>query len=471
MLSHRSEGLAKLLIVCQLLLAVGVFWASAAITYGFFTTEVEAFSELFWVYAGALVTGLILEAFSRNPVAMRVRLRDRNPLRFHPLALRQTLFACGALLVYLAAAKDMSISRTLLAFLFPGMYLMLLCSAYFLPRILARNVFLGIREERILVVGSAARFEKIRPWLESKKVMGFRIVGLLSDDKLEPRATGGIVHLGSIKNSEQVIEQYQPSQILLLQLAEQLEDHRSLIALADKFGLRVLILNTLQETLDHPVVHFEDEGCHFVSLRREPLENPFNRVIKRSVDIAVSAPIVLFVLPVLSALVWLIQRRQSPGPLFFFQERAGFQNDRFHLVKFRTMHAANAEAARQATSDDARVFSGGRWLRKLSLDEVPQFWNVLMGEMSVVGPRPHMVEHHALFAAQLRGYSARHFVKPGITGLAQVRGFRGEIRSEADLSNRLRSDLFYVESWTLGTDLLVIARTVWQMLFPPSTAY
>lgn len=471
MLSHRSEGLAKLLIVCQLVLAVVVFWGCSAITYGYVTTEVAAFQHLFWVYAAALVTGLILEAISRNPVAMRVRLRERNPLRFHPLALRQTLFACGALLAYLAAVKDTAISRTLLAFLFPGIHVMLLSSAYFLPRILARNVFLGIREERILVVGSAARFQKIRSWLESKSIMGFRIVGLLSDDKTDPRATGGILQLGSMKQAEQVIELHQPSQILLLQLAEQLEDHRSLIALADKYGLRVLILNTLHETLEHPVVHFEDDGCHFVSLRREPLENPFNRAIKRSIDIAVSAPIVIFVLPILSAVVWLIQRRQSPGPLFFFQERAGFQNDRFQLVKFRTMDVLAGEAARQATSDDARVFRGGRWLRKLSLDEVPQFWNVLMGEMSVVGPRPHMIEHHALFAAQLRGYRARHFVKPGITGLAQVRGFRGEIRSEADLSNRLRSDLFYVESWTLGTDLLVIARTVWQMLFPPSTAY
>jgi putative colanic acid biosynthesis UDP-glucose lipid carrier transferase len=471
MLSHRSEGLAKLLIVCQLVLAVVVFWGCAAITYGYVTTEVAAFQHLFWVYTAALLAGLILEALSRNPIAMRVRLRDRNPLRFHPVALRQTLFACGALLVYLAGVKDTTISRTLLAFLFPGMYVMLLSSGYFLPHILARNVFLGIREERILVIGSAPRFQKIRSWLESKKDMGFRIVGLLSDDKPDARSAGGIVHLGSIKEAEQVIELHQPSQILLLQLAEQLQDHRSLIALADKFGLRVLILNTLHETLDHPVVHFEDDGCHFVALRREPLENPFNRAVKRSVDIAVAAPIVMLVLPLLSALVWLLQRRQSPGPLFFFQERAGFQNDRFHLVKFRTMHALNGEAARQASCDDARVFTGGRWLRKLSLDELPQFWNVLMGEMSVVGPRPHMIEHHALFAAQLRGYSARHFVKPGITGLAQVRGFRGEIRSEADLSNRLRSDLFYLESWTLGTDLLVIARTVWQMLFPPSTAY
>jgi putative colanic acid biosynthesis UDP-glucose lipid carrier transferase len=135
------------------------------------------------------------------------------------------------------------------------------------------------------------------------------------------------------------------------------------------------------------------------------------------------------------------------------------------------MHPLNTDATRQASCDDERVFPVGRWLRKLSLDEVPQFWNVLMGEMSVVGPRPHMIEHHALFARKLRGYRARHFVKPGITGLAQVRGFRGEIRSEDDLSNRLHSDLFYVESWTLGTDVLVMLRTMWQMLFPPRTAY
>ncbi len=471
MLSHRSEGLAKLLVVCQLALTVILFWLCSVLTFNYVTAEASGFADLFWIYSAVLVGGLAAEALSRSPVGMRVRLRERNPLKFHPLALRQTLFAAGALLAYLAAVKDLTISRSLLVLFFPCLYLMLIATGCVLPRILARHIFVGIREERILVIGSLDRYERLRPWLESKTLMGFRTVGFLSDDEMDGGQIGGIPQLGAVEDVERVVEKYRPTQLILLQFTEQLKEHRYLVSVADEYGLRVLILNTLPETLDHPIVPFEDEGMHFLGLRQEPLENPFNRALKRALDVGIALPIVVLAMPFLCAIVWLLQRRQSPGPLFFLQERSGFQNERFHLIKFRTMHPANDDATRQATSDDARIFSAGRWLRKLSLDEVPQFWNVLVGEMSVVGPRPHMIEHHALFARQLRGYRARNFVKPGITGLAQVRGFRGEIRNGADLSNRLRSDLSYLESWTLGTDILVILRTAWQMLFPPRTAY
>src|SRR3569623_502909 len=145
-----------------------------------------------------------------------------------------------------------------------------------------------------------------------------------------------------------------------------------------------------------------------------------------------------------------MQRLQSPGPMFFKHTRAGLKGRTFTIYKFRTMHPQNGGEAIQASEGDARVFPFGCWLRRTSLDEVPQFLNVLRGEMSLVGPRPHLLEHNEQFARVMRNYFIRSRVKPGITGLAQVRGFRGQTRTEADIIRRVESDISYLETWSFS---------------------
>jgi lipopolysaccharide/colanic/teichoic acid biosynthesis glycosyltransferase len=193
--------------------------------------------------------------------------------------------------------------------------------------------------------------------------------------------------------------------------------------------------------------------------------------VKRGIDFALAAPIMLLLFPPLALIVWLAQRLQSPGPLFHKQTRAGIQNRRFDIYKFRTMHPANHELSRQATSEDERVYPLGKWLRKLSIDEVPQFWNVLRGDMSVVGPRPHLIEHNEQFSRLMANYQVRTFVKPGITGLAQVRGFRGEAQTSRDIQNRVACDIEYLENWNLTLECGIILRTFAQLIVPPPSAY
>jgi len=180
--------------------------------------------------------------------------------------------------------------------------------------------------------------------------------------------------------------------------------------------------------------------------------------------------VIAFILPIATALVWLLQKKQAPGPLFFRQTRSGLHNEEFIIYKFRTMYVDNPEPALQATSGDPRVFPAGRWLRRLSIDEFPQFINVLLGEMSIVGPRPHMVTHDELFSRSDQRYRVRHFVKPGITGLAQVRGLRGETRQEADVVDRTSADLHYLENWSLKLDLSIIIRTAAHVFRAPRSA-
>jgi putative colanic acid biosynthesis UDP-glucose lipid carrier transferase len=135
------------------------------------------------------------------------------------------------------------------------------------------------------------------------------------------------------------------------------------------------------------------------------------------------------------------------------------------------MRLHNQPASKQATQDDPRIYPAGRWFRRSSVDELPQFINVLKGEMSVVGPRPHLIEHNEQFARAMHNYHVRAHVKPGITGLAQVRGFRGETRSEEDVIKRVQSDIYYLENWTFGMDCRIVLATVFHVVGPPKTAY
>jgi lipopolysaccharide/colanic/teichoic acid biosynthesis glycosyltransferase len=193
--------------------------------------------------------------------------------------------------------------------------------------------------------------------------------------------------------------------------------------------------------------------------------------VKRIFDMVFSAVVVATILPSLCVVVWLLHRRQSPGPLFFKQERVGKNGVPFQVYKFRTLHVHNDDEAKQVTKDDSRVFKGGQLLRKLSIDEMPQFLNVLLGDMSVVGPRPHMEQHDCEFREIFERYGVRRYVKPGVTGLAQVKGFRGEINRPQDLRHRARLDNFYVTHWCLYMDLKIIAATGWTVIKPPKTAY
>ena len=312
------------------------------------------------------------------------------------------------------------------------------------------------------------------PWISGKSQYGVDIVGLVTDDT-EAGADLPWPIVGSISELDRLTHSTGATQVILLQMPDTISHAADIGEKCEQLGIRLLIVNDIEKNIsehfNRPVFFFEDGGVRFISLREEPLECPFNRILKRVLDIAVSLPVVTFILPILSLLVAILQRSQSPGPLFFRQRRTGIRFKTFDIFKFRTMGVHNPDHTLQATQLDPRVFAFGRWLRRLSLDELPQFINVLRGEMSVVGPRPHMVEHDIEFGKVALAYRLRSFVKPGITGLAQVQGFRGEARQPADIVDRVRYDVYYLENWSLSMDWHIIARTAWQMLHPPKTAY
>lgn len=208
-----------------------------------------------------------------------------------------------------------------------------------------------------------------------------------------------------------------------------------------------------------------------LSLRDIPLEEPVNQFFKRAFDIVFSCFVIVFLLSWLTPLLAILIKLESKGPVFFKQSRNGFNYKEFNCYKYRSMMPNEEAHLYQVTRGDQRVTKVGKFIRKTSIDELPQFFNVLFGDMSVVGPRPHMVSHTDMYAKSVDKFMVRHFVKPGITGLAQVSGFRGEVETDKDIINRVKYDIFYVENWSILFDLKIILQTIGNAIRGEDKAY
>ncbi|WP_304158172.1 undecaprenyl-phosphate glucose phosphotransferase [Mesonia mobilis] len=208
-----------------------------------------------------------------------------------------------------------------------------------------------------------------------------------------------------------------------------------------------------------------------LSLRDIPIEDPLNQFVKRIFDIILSLIVIIGLLSWLSPILALLIRLESKGPVFFRQKRNGLDYQEFYCYKYRSMRVNPNAHINQVRRDDVRITRIGKFLRKTSIDELPQFINVLLGEMSVVGPRPHMVSHTHMYAERIDKFMVRHFVKPGITGLAQTSGYRGEVETENDIINRVKYDIFYIENWSLLLDIKIIFQTVFNALKGEDKAY
>lgn len=209
--------------------------------------------------------------------------------------------------------------------------------------------------------------------------------------------------------------------------------------------------------------HFNSSNLnnfHVIKPRFEPLQNAYNRLVKRIFDIGFSMLVIVFILSWLYPLLAILIKRQSKGPVLFKQMRTGKKNEPFWCYKFRSMYLNIGDETEQAKRGDSRITPIGKFLRRTSLDEMPQFFNVLMGNMSVVGPRPHMIKHTSDYNDHINNFMVRHFVKPGITGLAQVSGLRGETKKVSDMKRRVTTDIQYVQRWSLIADIKICLLTI-----------
>ncbi len=240
---------------------------------------------------------------------------------------------------------------------------------------------------------------------------------------------------------------------------------------SEKLCIRFKFVPNLQLYLDKPTkVQFLND-LPILSLHLEPLQDIGNKVLKRCLDLFISSFVLIFVLSWLFPFLAVLIKISSKGPILFIQKRSGKNNSIFDCYKFRTMYLNKDSNTIQATKNDVRVTPIGHFLRKYNLDEFPQFYNVFRGEMSIIGPRPHMIKHTIEYSKIVKEYMTRLYLKPGITGWSQVNGLRGEITNDLQLHRRIKNDIWYLENWSIGLDLKIIYLTIYRIFKGDKYAY
>ena len=246
---------------------------------------------------------------------------------------------------------------------------------------------------------------------------------------------------------------------------------KELIDFCDKFMIRFKLVPDFRGFIFKRVNIDFFEDVPVITLREEPLRDFVNRFAKRTFDIIFSSFVIIFILSWLYPLIAILIKLSSRGPVLFKQERSGLNNEIFLCYKFRSMRLSNDSDIKQASKGDSRITRIGKFLRKSSIDEFPQFINVLIGDMSIVGPRPHMLLHTEEYSSLIKKYMVRQLVKPGITGIAQVRGYRGETKEVEDMEGRVRLDVWYIENWSLPLDINIVFLTIWNVFKGDEKAY
>jgi exopolysaccharide biosynthesis polyprenyl glycosylphosphotransferase len=469
--NNRVRGLASLHNGALLLTVIAFFW----IIHHLWESSGYELISLPWSYALAAALGVFLASFGSiesygsfmHCVGWRRLGCSVIKANFQVALIAFLVFA------FYFATKDKATSRLFLAAFIGTCWPVLVLANFSFPMIF-QNIFLpSSRKKQSVIIGDGCSLDSLSKWLERHTAQGFSFAGVFSTSRRVPEKLS-LPNLGHYSLLDEYLESNDVHQVVVVP-DEHIDRWIPLVAEnSNRHGCRVLIYNSLSSLFDSRLVFVEESGRQFFKLQNEPLESPFNRMVKRVFDIVLSIPALLFLLPPAMFFVWLLQSFQSRGPLFFRQERVGLAGRKFVIWKFRSMGhdlSGNSNEAMQATRTDARIFPAGRLMRRFSIDEFPQFLNVLKGEMSLVGPRPYLARHDYLFQRDYKAYRVRQFVKPGVTGPAQCRGLRGEFTDPELVRRRIEMDFDYVGNWSVWTDFEILLRTVVQVIFPPRSAY
>ena len=350
----------------------------------------------------------------------------------------------------------------------------ILIARYFERKVIKKYRSVGGNSRRATFIGADTELLNIYHKLNDDLTMGYRINGYYSDEDIPQEDVGKLTKLGTLQyflDNMDDPDKLEVGDELYVCLSRREKDTiRRLSRFCDHHVVRFYYVPVSVETLDIDLKRELLDDLEVFTTYENPLENPWNKLLKRTFDIVMS---IVFLIPtaLIFPFVWLIMKIQSPGPLLFKQARTGIDGKTFNCYKFRSMHV-NADADKlQATKDDPRKYPFGNFMRKANIDELPQFINVLKGDMSIVGPRPHMLAHTEQYSELIEKYMVRHFVKPGVTGWAQVTGFRGETKELWQMEGRVKRDIWYIEHWSIWLDIRIIWMTLKTMFIHDKNAY
>lgn len=373
------------------------------------------------------------------------------------------------LLIYLFFFRELSISR---------LFIISTTAIFGFGLLINRFIYLGIFNyfkhsdfliKKVLILGYNDTAKKLAQHFEQDG-LNRQILGYVEDEENISELSNYPV-LANISDTIQIAKDMEVQEIYSTITPEQNKGIYDLMYQSEEECIRFRIVPNLSIFITREV-HIEYLGeLPVLSLRREPLDDIGNRIKKRILDLIVSLLATIFILSWLMPIIGLIILIESGRPILFKQKRTGKNKKPFDCWKFRSMKSNNDADLKQATKFDERITRFGKFLRKSSIDEFPQFINVLKGEMSLVGPRPHMLKHTSDYSKVVDEYMVRQFIKPGITGWAQINGYRGEITNPEQIKMRVNKDVWYLENWTLWLDVKILFLTVYYVLKSDGNAY
>ena len=327
----------------------------------------------------------------------------------------------------------------------------------------------GYNFKRIVIVGAGKNGMELYQVMKDDLSYGFNVLGFFDDNIALKDALPN--YLGNTEEVENYVLKHDIDEVYCTLPGTNDSKIARLLNFAEKHMIRFYIVPEFYRNVKKSMVMEVIESIPLLTIRREPLQSMYNRFLKRAFDLLFSTMVLVTIYPILYVVLGVLIKLSSPGPILFKQKRTGLYGRDFECFKFRTMRV-NADAdTMQAVKDDPRKTRIGNFLRKSNLDEFPQFVNVFLGDMSVVGPRPHMLKHTEQYSALIDKYMVRHLVKPGVTGWAQVTGYRGETKTLEQMEGRVKRDVWYIENWTFFLDLKIIIVTGLNMFKGEKNAY
>lgn len=391
-------------------------------------------------------------------------LRVNKFLRLLTLTIRQfSLFILGFFTFFGVFKEGFVVNNQFLI-------LLLILSSTFLLKVFSffllrwyRN--LGKNYRKVIVIGTDETSRKIINIFNENKKLGYKYLGFFTNKNSKNK-------IGGIEDSYQFVLENAIDEVYcsLNELSSDTVNKIKSFANSHNISLKLIPDSRKLYSKNHSI-EFYDETLVVLNVNKLPFEFNENYVIKRFFDIIFSLLVCLFVMSWLLPILWVLIKIESKGPVIFLQEREGLDGKQFVCYKFRSMKLNIMSDKIHATENDHRITRIGSFIRKTSIDELPQFFNVIKGDMSIVGPRPHLPSLSLEYQKDVDDYLKRHIVKPGITGLAQISGYRGEIKNRSDIKNRIRLDIFYIENWSFLLDVKIILMTVFQVFKGDEKAY
>ena len=330
----------------------------------------------------------------------------------------------------------------------------------------------GGNTRSIIILGAGRVANRVYNSSITNLYYGYRFLGFFDDREEGDYCVNPQLVRGRLDDVVEFIKQTHVDEIICALPAGDDRKALPILQYAENNLIRFMIVPDFMRFISRSVsLSFLDNSIPIVSLMEEPLRKASNQLVKRLFDMVFSLCFIVTIFPLVFIVLAPIIKFTSKGPIFFKQKRTGENGETFNCLKFRTMKVNEEADSTQAKKDDDRITKIGAFMRRTNLDEIPQFFNVLIGDMSVVGPRPHMLKHTEMYSQLIDKYMLRHFAKPGITGWAQVTGYRGETKELSEMEGRVQQDVWYIENWSLWLDVKIIFMTIRNMISGDEKAY